>query len=392
MDRRRFLACSAAGFCGVTLGAAFWRNAFAQPARPGPSPYGPISDTPDRNGLRLPRGFKSRIVAVTGQLVPHTAHLWHPLPDGGACFPMSDGGWAYTSNSETPIAGGAGMIRFSEKGKIVDARPILVGTSVNCAGGPTPWGTWLSCEEWDRGLVWECYLDGLPAQPRFALGAFTHEAAAVDPLRGRVYMTEDEPDGRFYRFIPHTWPSLDDGELQAASVQWDASGLTGNVSWISEPARLPGLPQSSARFWPSATQTTIFIGGEGCWYDGGLVYFTTKGDNRVLCYDDATQRLEVIHDPAVHPDSPLRGVDNVTVSRSRDIYVAEDGGDMQLCLITPPPDRIVAPFLELEGHDGSEITGPAFNPAGDRLYFSSQRGVGNQGIGVTFEVRGPFRG
>jgi len=62
---------------------------------------------------------------------------------------------------------------------------------------------------------------------------------------------------------------------------------------------------------------------------------------------------------------------------------------MQICLITP--ERIVAPFLELEGHDGSEITGPAFSPAGDRLYFSSQRGLNNQGVGMTFEVHGPFR-
>ena len=87
---------------------------------------------------------------------------------------------------------------------------------------------------------------------------------------------------------------------------------------------------------------------------------------------------------------PLPGRDNIVVSRSRDIYVAEDGDDMQLCLITP--QRVVAPFLEVEGHDRSEITGPAFNPAGDRLYFSSQRGRDdNHGVGMTFEVRGPFR-
>ena len=381
MDRRRFLACSAAGFCGVTLGATFWRNVFAQPATPGPSPYGPISASPDSNGLRLPDGFKSRVIAVTGQLVPRTAYPWHSLPDGGACFPVSDGGWVYTSNSETPIAGGASMIRFDAKGKIVGAQRILAGTSVNCAGGPTPWGTWLSCEEWDRGLVWECYLDGQPALPRVALGSFTHEAAAVDPLGGFVYLTEDEPDGRFYRFASKAWPSLDEGKLHAAGVVWDDERrLAGNVTWIGGPAHF------SARFWSTPEETTVFVGGEGCWYDDGIVYFTTKGDNRVWSYDDATQRLEVIY----NGDAMLRGVDNIVVSRSRDIYVAEDGDDMQLCLITP--DRIVAAFLELEGHDGSEITGPAFNPAGDRLYFSSQRGVGNQGIGVTFEVRGPFRG
>jgi uncharacterized protein len=386
MNRRQFLGWTAAGFCGVTLGAAFWRSLFAQPAVPGASPYGPISDNPDKNGLRLPKSFHSRVIAITGQLVPNTTHLWHPLPDGGACFPMSDGGWAYTSNSEVPGAGGAAMIRFNASGKIAQARTILAGTSVNCAGGPTPWGTWLSCEEWDRGMVWECYLDGQLAQPRPALGIFTHEAAAVDPLRGALYLTEDEEDGRFYRFIPDSWPSLGGGQLYAASVTWDdAQELRGGVTWRLVSADV------SARHPPASNHTTAFDGGEGCWYDSGSIYFTTKGDHRVWSYDDATRRLEVIHDPVVHPDSPLRGVDNVTVSKSRDLYVAEDGGNMQICLITPDP-RVVAPFLELEGHDGSEITGPAFNPAGDRLYFSSQRGVNNGGFGVTFEVRGPFRG
>jgi uncharacterized protein len=384
MNRRQFLGWTAAGFCGVTLGAAFWRSVFAQPAVPGPSPYGPISKSRDANGLRLPAGFTSRVIAVTGQLVPNSAYPWHPLPDGGACFPMSDGGWAYTSNSEVPVAGGAGMVRFDASANIADARRILVGTEVNCAGGPTPWGTWLSCEEWDRGLVWECYLDGQPAQPRLALGSFTHEAAAVDPGRRAVYLTEDEEDGRFYRFIPETWPSLDIGGLYAARVKWDdARHLAGDLRWYPVPAGF------SARFSPAAEHTTAFDGGEGCWYDAGLIYFATKGDNRVWSYDDAKKRLEVIYDASLHPDSPLRGVDNIVVSRSRDIYVAEDGDDMQLCLITP--QRVVAPFLELEGHDGSEITGPAFNPAGDRLYFSSQRGVRNQGIGMTFEVHGPFR-
>jgi secreted PhoX family phosphatase len=298
---------------------------------------------------------------------------------------MADGGWAYTSNSEVPLAGGAAMIRFNTASDIVEARTILAGTSVNCAGGPTPWGTWLSCEEWDRGLVWECFLDGRPALPRPALGAFTHEAAAVDPGRRAVYLTEDEPDGRFYRFIPDAWPSLGSGRLSAARIKWDdEQQLAGDVRWHRVPAEL------SARYWPMFEHTSAFDGGEGCWFDGGLVYFTTKGDNRVWVYDEAAKRLEVIYDASLHPGSPLRGVDNIVVSRSRDVYVAEDGDDMQICLITP--DRVVARFLELEGHDRSEITGPAFNPAGDRLYFSSQRGVNNEGIGMTFEVHGPFRG
>jgi uncharacterized protein len=384
MKRRQFLCWSAAGACGITLGASFWRNVFAQPAVPGASPYGPHSGTPDANGLRLPAGFTSRLIAVSGHPVPPTAHLWHFAPDGGACFPMADGGWVYTSNSELPIIGGAAMIRFNAAGEIIEARTILAGTNLNCAGGPTPWGTWLSCEEWDLGHVWECYLDGRLPERRPDLGRFTHEAVAVDPVRQRLYLTEDESDGRFYRHIPSSWPNLDSGALYAARVSWDDSQqLGGSVRWFRVPEWV------SARAWPMSIYTTGFNGGEGCWYDGGLIYFTTKGDNRVWSYDAGNNRLEVIYDVNLHADSPLRGVDNIVVSKSRDIYVAEDGDDMQICLITP--DRLVAPFLELEGHDGSEITGPAFNPVGDRLYFSSQRGQGNGGVGRTFEVRGPFR-
>jgi secreted PhoX family phosphatase len=363
----------------------FWRNAFTQPAIPGASPYGPLSASPDANGLRLPAGFTSRLIAVSGRPVSPTAHLWHFAPDGGACFPIADGGWVYTSNSELPITGGAAMVRFDAAGEIIDARTILAGTNLNCAGGPTPWGTWLSCEEWDFGQVWECYLDGRSPERRPDLGRFTHEAVAVDPVRQRLYLTEDEPDGRFYRHIPSAWPSLDSGTLYAARVSWDdAQQLGGSINWRQVPNTF------SARAWPMSTYTTGFDGGEGCWYDDGLIYFTTKGDNRVWSYDAATNRIEAIYDASLHPGSPLRGVDNIVVSKSHDIYVAEDGDDMQICLITP--DRQVAAFLELGGHDGSEITGPAFNPVGDRLYFSSQRGRGHGGVGMTFEVRGPFRG
>jgi hypothetical protein len=75
------------------------------------------------------------------------------------------------------------------------------------------------------------------------------------------------------------------------------------------------------------------------------------------------------------------------VTRSGDVIVAEDGGDLQLVLITP--DRVVAPLLQVVGHEGSELAGPAFDPSGNRLYFSSQRG--GRGPGITYEVTGPFR-
>ena len=115
---------------------SFWRNLYAAPAAPGPGPYGPLSATPDANGLRLPAGFSSRIIARSGSEVAGTGYTWHLAPDGGACFPLADGGWAYTSNSELPIVGGAAVVRFSADGTITSAQKILSNTSANCSGSP----------------------------------------------------------------------------------------------------------------------------------------------------------------------------------------------------------------------------------------------------------------
>jgi hypothetical protein len=382
IDRRTLLKSAAGAAALVALGQRAGHGALAGDWTIGDGPYGPLRP-PNADGLMLPEGFTSRIVATGEQLVPGTTYPWHRFPDGGAAFPApgGSGGWLYVSNSEMPLLGGASAIAFAADGAVTGAHRILIGTNLNCAGGPTPWGTWLSCEEHPFGLVWECD-PTRPGQgvPRLALGVFSHEAVAVDHDRGQLYLTEDDgSDGRdgFYRFTPDAYPDLTSGSLEVASL--DAA--SGRVTWLEIDPHLP------ARLQRPAAQTT-FDGAEGCWYADGHVWFTTKSDNRVYDLDAATDTLTVLYEAgAVGPLAPLTGVDNLTRTPAGDLVVAEDGGNMELVLLTA--DGVVAPLVRVVGHDGSEVTGPAFAPSGTRLYFSSQRGGPNQ-AGVTFEVAGPF--
>ena len=381
--RREFLQAGAAAAGAVALGAGFWRETLAAAARPGPGPYGPLRGA-DANGLRLPRGFSSRVVARAGQPVRGTNHEWHVFPDGQATYPTPDGGWILVSNSEAPAVagGGAGAIRFDRRGRIRDAYRILGDTNLNCSGGATPWGTWLSCEEFEGGRVWECDPRGRRrAVARPAMGVFKHEAAAVDPRGRRVYLTEDLVDGCLYRFTPRRWPSLAHGKLEVAVVR-----RSGGVSWRE-------VPDPAARSTPTREQVpgaTRFERGEGIWFDSGTVYVATTADDRVHAYDTRRRRIDVIYDGATRAHPPLTGVDNITVSRAGDLYVCEDNGTDELDIGLITPRRRVARFLTATGpeHAGSELTGVTFNPRGGRMYFSSQR---SRGGGAVFEISGPFR-
>lgn len=384
--RRRFLAWAGSSTAAFLLGggipASWAKNAaglFGHPAELGA--LGPA----DSNGLRLLSGFASRIVARSSQpVLPGSAYRWHARPDGAACFATPDGGWILVSNAEVKQVdggGGVGAIRFDARGNILDAYPILAGSDNNCAGGATPWRTWLSCEEVDRGYVYECDPFGVvPARVLPALGRFKHEAVAVDSDLGHLYLTEDESDGGFYRFVPaHGLPNLQSGSLQIAEVIEDATGK--RIVWHE----VPDPSAASVRTAHQVGAATRFDGGEGIAWHGGLVYFTTKGDDRVWCHDTRSGSLEILYDASTSATPHLSGVDNVTITPAGDVLVAEDGGDMQIVLLGPA--GLVLPVVQVEGHEGSEICGPAFDPGFNRLYFSSQRGPDNRDDdGIVYEI------
>ncbi len=402
---------------------------------------GPLEDS-GVDSILIPSDFEIRRVAISGLTASTSIPLpsigvinypWHTFPDGGAVFDLDDGGWIYVSNSETTLTGGCGALRFDQDGQIIDSYPILRNTRRNCAGGPTPWQTWLSCEEVSDGRVYECDPLGTPSTARElpALGIFNHEAVAVDLKTQTIYLTEDAGDGRLYRFRSSGMatsingrPGLDmqNGTLEVLEIEGFEAGAyqedftdartVKRVHWV--PAQSPDRPQSEVRSEiQNATGIgapgTAFKGGEGIWIQElsedqqptvsgatnplrAVVYFACKGDNRVYALDVDNDLIEVVFDneQLMAPDIPFDDVDNITISPMGDVIVAEDGDAMRLMVMNPSgPSKIL---LQVPG-GGSELTGPAFTGNGKFLYFSSQRGgaagPGLSGLGITYELRIP---
>ena len=376
---------------------------------------------PDKAGiLDLPKGFTYRIVQRAGERMSDGYRL-PGRPDAMGCFAGPSGSLILMRNHEvfegdtgiSPYfpgqtappeaydpAGTGGVTRVVLDAQTLQVRRsnlVLAGTYWNCAGGLSPWG-WLSCEETlspDHGYVFLCSTDAdsvRKAEPIPAYGRMRHEAATVDPKTLIAYLTEDEGDSCFYRFVPTHREKPFLGMLQALRIVGRPGHDTGEqrpgarlpVEWVNidDPAATPNTIRAQGHAKGAAQVRR----GEGLWHAGNEVFFSATaggplGRGQVLRLSlGAKPTLEVIAESTdlEQLDMP----DNLCVSPHGLLYVAEDGLNGNFLRRISPNGSMVA--FGRNAASLSEFAGPCFSPDGQTLF------VNIQVDGLTLAIRGPF--
>ena len=442
INRRQFLK-------SLTVAAA--TPAYADDRQDEAVGFGRLSADPGQI-LDLPKGFEYQVIATRGDemddglLVPGAA-------DGMAAFEGQDGrvnlicnhemhpAWARfgpfgpdlerlgnidrrkiydPGGGRTPGIGGTTTIVYDPAARRVDRHFLsLAGTEVNCAGGPTPWGSWLSCEEsfTDPGTGFEMarvvrrerrhgYVFEVPAAatgpvdpvPLKAMGRFEHEAAAVDPATGAVYLSEDRHRSLWYRFLPDVPGKLaEGGRLQALAVRdrpgfdtrnWGAADSLRPGEWLDADWLDLGdgdVDTNDLRFRGREAGAAIFARGEGLCYAGGDIVLTATigGPERlgqVFVYRPGSDEFGLLAESSA--DSLLRHADNITMSPWGDLIVCEDTAS-HCGLVGIRADGQQYRLAD-NAYSSSELAGVCFSPDGSTLFVNIQL------RGLTLAINGPW--
>ncbi|UKY49465.1 alkaline phosphatase PhoX [Streptomyces inhibens] len=423
--------------------------------------YGPLIEDPD-GILALPAGFSYKIITRTGVTKLDTGESTPSNHDGTGTFEGHRGTTLLVNNHElkgpradwphpVPLAeglvydpaasGGCTVVEVAKDGTPVGEWVGIAGTSTNCAGGTTPWGTWLTGEETedkagehgmtkDHGYVFEVdphdRRAGRDPKPIKALGRYAHEAVVVDPKRGHLFLTEDAatPNGLFYRWTPphgfrHGRGQLrtlaDDAGVLEAFKCFDSGGRfvddlsratqTGTVygvDWVEVPDRDARTVSVRKQFTDGEITRARKL--EGLWWADGGAYIVSsfaraespvQHDGQVWFYDPRRRTLTlkvllgVNQDPS--KDGAFDGPDNITVSPYGGLIIAEDGEGVQH-LFGATDDGRTYPIARNDLNNGtadkpefSEFTGPVFSPDGRTLFANIQE------PGIMLAITGPWK-
>jgi uncharacterized protein len=423
--RRTFLQTTLFGgvFIGLTSRLDIFKNGQTFPI---PSSYGAITPTASANTgevfLALPSGFQYNVFGKTNS--PLTNGLPTPkLPDGMGVFDTGNT-WTLIRNHEvqgnvneansvsgtTPydaVAGGGTTTFVIDKQTRlpINRQVSLSGTLWNCAGGMTPWQTWISCEETVAGISsgyakphGYCF-EVSPASPNNTplpikqMGRFRHEAIAVDRRLGVVYMTEDSnPNAGFYRYIPSNYGKLAlGGRLQMLAVRNQPNYDTRTNQTINAPILATWVDIANPDpVEAEANQSAVFNQGfaqggatftrlEGCFAFADKIYFAStnggnagigqiweyrhhKGNNGILKLIYESPNAEFLDFP-----------DNICFGNKGDMFVCEDGPNGNFMRILDKRGAI-STFAQniVPNFEWSEVTGSVFSPDKQVLFFNIQ--------------------